>query len=257
MTKIDVTYANHVQQRLAVAQDVYKDISTDVLPGGWHRTADSTQTMGHGNGLFAAVYERTVSDNPEYMIAFRGLDDWRDIDDIAKIKFGGLPQQVFNALAFSQNIAHKHGVELSSMSFTGHSLGGYLARAIGMVAQSSDIIAFNSPGLYRNDVAPLDTLRKNFNSMAPSITAAEIEQRVQNFNAKDDLVSRFGQLRGTVMRIPTEDGSPHSINTLGRSFVAFFMGGESPPAAPTQTAAAQPASPPPFWARRATPGLAV
>lgn len=254
MPKIDATYASHVQQRLAVAQDVYKGISTEELPGGWRRAADSTQAMGHGNGLFAAVYERTVRDNPEYMVAFRGLDDWRDLDDIVKIKFGGLPQQVFNAIAFSQAMAHERNIPLSSMSFTGHSLGGYLARAVGVVAQATDIVAFNSPGLYRNDLTPLTALRRSFNHLAPPITAAEIGQRVQNLNAEDDLVSRFGSLRGTVVSIPTQEGSPHSISTLGRSFVAFFMGGET---APTQTAAARLEPQPPFWARRASPGLAV
>lgn len=252
MPKIDVAYADHVQQRLAVAQDVYKNISTETLPGGWHRLDDSTQTMGHGNGLFAAVYERQTRENPEYMIAFRGLDDWRDLDDIVKIKFGGLPQQVFNALSFSQNMAHKHGVELSSMAFTGHSLGGYLARAIGMVAQANDILAFNSPGLYRNDVAPLNELRQNFNRAAPPITPAEIEQRVQNLNSEDDIVTRFGQLRGTVTSIPSI-GSPHSISSLKESFMNFLKGAD-----PIKTAESTPPAPqPPSWMRRNPATLAV
>lgn len=221
MPQIDVDYANHVQQRLAVALDVYNETSTEELPGGWRRSFDNSAMPGNNGGLFAAVYERTVRDNPEYMIAFRGFDGLQDIDDIARIKLGGLPGQVFNALAFSRTMADAHNVPMANIEYVGHSLGGYLARAVGVVAESDHIQAFNSPGLYRKDLEQLSDLRRTFNAQAPDITPAEIDRRVQNLNSESDFASMFGPLQGAKLVIPTER-KHHSIDTLKDAVSALF-----------------------------------
>ncbi len=249
MPKIDVTYATHVQQRLAVALDVYKDISTEELPGGWRRSFDNSSMQGNQGGLFAAVYERQVSDNPEYMIAFRGFDGLKDIDDIARIKLGGLPGQVFNALAFSRTMADAHGVPMAEIEYVGHSLGGYLARAVGVIAQSDNIQAFNSPGLYRKDLEPLSELRRSVNAQAPDVTAAEIEQRTQNLDSESDFAALFGPLRGQTTTVPTES-KHHSLSTLWNA-MSELVNGNTPAAPAAPTAAVAMATPRPTGYRNA------
>ncbi len=86
----------------------------------------SSQFTDRDSGFAATTFQN----GDEYVVAFRGTDDWRsgEGDREQNLSFGpfGLGRQTQEAIDYVQHLIDA-GVPLAQISFTGHSLGGGLA----------------------------------------------------------------------------------------------------------------------------------
>lgn len=209
-----------VQQRFALASDVYKDQATDrPLNGGWQRVFTAADVPGlEDRGFYGAVYKRTINGKDEHIVAFRGVDSFKDIDDAALLAVGKAPRQLTDAYKFVGEAAKKLGFDPASAEYVGHSMGGYLSKAVGLLNSAQKITAFNSPGLFTEDLQGLPRrIEKEFGENKNDITMRQISDNVLSIDSKFDLVSWLGSLRGNTVRIETS-GRQHNLTSLASSF---------------------------------------
>lgn len=209
-----------VQQRFAIASDVYEDNHPQhQLAGGWQKVFKSSEVEGlEARGFGGAIYQRIVHGKPEYVVAFRGMDGIRDLDDVAMLALGKAPAQVSDAYRFVQEAQKKLNFDPSEAEYVGHSMGGYLSKAIGLLNSSKRVTAFNSPGLFVEDLQGIPArIKKEFGDNKADITHDDIAEGVLSIDSKFDIVSWAGQLRGNTIRIATM-GRPHALDSLERSF---------------------------------------
>jgi hypothetical protein len=209
-----------VQQRFAIASDVYEDDSPEhQLSGGWQKVFKSSEVKGlEDRGFGGAVYKRTIGGKPEYVVAFRGMDGIKDLNDVALLALGKAPAQVTDAYRFVQEAQKKLNFDPVEAEYVGHSMGGYLSKAIGLLNGSKRVTAFNSPGLFVEDLEGLPArIKKEFGENKADITHDDIAEGVLSIDSKFDIVSWAGQLRGNTIRITTL-GRPHALDTLERGF---------------------------------------
>jgi hypothetical protein len=118
---------------------------------GWEFLESSDRlNIGTDSGYFGAVYRKagTIPETFEYAIVHRGtamlsLDDWVAN---ARLKFGAVSSQYEDAKAFVERVSADIA-DASSVSHVGHSLGGALAKMVGLENGSSDIWSFNGFGI--------------------------------------------------------------------------------------------------------------
>lgn len=210
-----------VRQRFAVASDVYDEANpaSKPLPGGWRRVFSSAQVPGLGDhGFDGALYTRTVNGRDQHIFAFRGMDGWKDLDDVARLAFGKSPAQLKDAYKFVKIAAEKFGVDPSQAEYVGHSMGGYLSKAIGLLHRSPEIFAFNSPGLFRDDLKGLPRkIQEEFGETKSDITLNQIERSVTSINSKFDIVTWVGDISGNTIKVSTR-GRQHQLSSLQDSF---------------------------------------
>lgn len=222
-----------VQQRFSLASDVYNDTSPDhALNGGWQRVFTAADVPGlEDRGFYGAVYKRTLNGKDEHVVAFRGMDSVKDIDDAALLAIGKAPRQLSDAYRFVNEAARKLNFDPAAAEYVGHSLGGYLSKAVGLLKGSHKITAFNSPGLFTEDLQGLPRrIEKEFSENKSDITTSQIRENVLSIDSKFDLVSWLGQLRGNTVRIETA-GRQHKLSSLASSFerAVLNLGGADSP----------------------------
>ncbi|MFS4438939.1 hypothetical protein ACMA5I_12055 [Paracoccaceae bacterium GXU_MW_L88] len=134
----------------------YADISSfayDDTDGFDFRSYDEIlEVTGNGsNSSFSGISYYDETDN-ELVIGFGGTEGFGDAIADVQLLFGP-PAQAGEAVSFaidSYYAAASMGLEISDITFTGHSLGGYLAQYAESVIDfgpiSSDAVVFNSPG---------------------------------------------------------------------------------------------------------------
>jgi len=156
------------------------------LPEGWGKSTDnSVQSLlklynNHGvedDGFHAEIYQKEGT--KEYVLAFRGTDDLRDW-----VK-GNIPQglgisttQYSNAINLIQQF--KETCKDCSISITGHSLGGGLASAAGVVSELPTY-TFNAAGVHENTIP--SEIRNNFRRNA--------EKNVKAYYSNDDELNQI------------------------------------------------------------------
>ena len=96
----------------------------------WNVDARYSETVGE-IGFSATVFRSGGLEDPsaQYVVAFRGTDDWDDGDEIWQNLLLGVPglgPQTVKALELVRGMLAA-GVPIENISFTGHSLGGALA----------------------------------------------------------------------------------------------------------------------------------
>lgn len=209
-----------IKERFALASDVYSDkLSTKAAAQGWQRvmTADDVPGITKG-GLYAALYKRTVNGKDEHVMAFRGMDGIRDWDDVAKLALGRRPDQVEDGYRFAKEAIKKFNLNPNDIEYVGHSMGGYLSKAVGLMTDSKKIYAFNSPGLFKRDLEGLPKqIMREFGENKADITEKSIFDKVLSINSKWDPVTWIGNLTGKTVSLFTE-GRPHKLSSLENSF---------------------------------------
>ena len=231
-----------VQQRFALASDVYKDDNPQhALNGGWQRVFTAADVPGlEDRGFFGAVYKRTLNGKDQHVVAFRGVDGAKDLDDAALLAIGKAPRQLTDAYRFINEAASKLNFDPAEAEYVGHSMGGYLSKAVGLLKGSHKITAFNSPGLFTEDLKGLPRrIEKEFGENKADITTKQISDNVLSIDSKFDFVSWLGSLRGNTVRINTE-GRQHKLSSLQSSFMRAVhnLNNEEAPSTPVKTQAA-------------------
>jgi hypothetical protein len=116
------------------------------VPPGWVRL-DVAQPEGAAEiGFHATAYRNELTG--QVVVAYAGTNDMKDITgsdfDVLLHK---VPEQTDLALDFAQRAAEKAGLDdLSSITYTGHSLGGGLAQLVAE-ANNAPAMTFNAPGM--------------------------------------------------------------------------------------------------------------
>ncbi len=179
-------------------------------PPGWKVLASADPKAGNNNGLFAKIYERIAPPppgEPKYIVAFRGtkLNDREDISADLDIMFLKIPRQYQQGLNFVQDVCAKNGIDPAEMTYTGHSLGGYLARTIGTTLGAKHIWTFNAPG-------PSRKIARRLEEKIPGISQSPGDGLVQ-IRTANDIVSVWGYNQGLTISLDMR-GRPHSLNNL-------------------------------------------
>ena len=104
------------------------------------------------NGFSATAFQ---DDKDNIVIAFRGADEMKDMDDVKRILNGEMPMQFGNAMGFYKKIRHKHPD--ASIRATGHSLGGSLAQLLAVYHDDVSALTCNPVGTKR-------LIQKDFNA---------------------------------------------------------------------------------------------
>ena len=210
-----------VKERFAVASDVYEDAkhSSRNLAGGWQRVFDSSEIPGlNDGGFYGSLYKRTINGRDEHIIAFRGMDGITDLDDVTNLAVGRIPGQFAAAYKFTKIATEKFNLDPAKTEYIGHSMGGYLAKAVGMLNDSRKIYSYNGPGLFHDDLHGLpERVKDLFGENKADITQDRIARNVTSINSKFDVVSWVGEMSGKTIRIPTH-GRQHQLSSLEESF---------------------------------------
>lgn len=175
------------------------------LPDTFRVAATSDEIIGETTSGFSG---KLYTDGNRFVISFCGFSDAGDILPVIEAGFKGLPSQLDDALNFTLLCAEKYGIDKSQMEFTGHSLGGYLAKSIGLYYGGHTVWTFNNPGLKFGDD---ELLRAFFN--AKGIDSPEIPPAIVTINSAFDLVSKWGVQKGRVIEVETE-GNHHNMTVL-------------------------------------------
>lgn len=200
-------------------------------PEGWRLVAASDPPGKNGTqDLYAKIYERigpVPAGEKKYAVAFRGTDkltDHGDLDADLGIAFRKLPNQYWEALDFIEAACKENNINPSDMLYTGHSLGGYLARTVGTTLGARSIWTFNSPG-------PTEKIRNELGQFIPGLSAPPGDGLVQ-IRSSNDLVSAWGYKEGITVEVKTQ-GNHHGLAGL-RQAVDDTLAGRAPTPAPRQ-----------------------
>lgn len=217
-----------LQERFGIAHDCFRDQSYPALMGGWRRLTDTQATSPHykESGLYAALYARQVStpsgDVTRYAIGFRGYDEPEDFDDMVHITMDSIPDQVADGFHFARMVIEKYQITPGELECVGHSLGGYLSKAVGLMLQSKEIYAFNSPRLDKESLPMLSRLRRSFVEHADDIHEFEITSSVVSVVSQHDRLPKVGDFAGREILVST-DNYHHRLPSLEEAFVRAFI----------------------------------
>ncbi len=221
LSELDKSELASVKERFAVASDVYDDAkhSSHQLAGGWQRIFDSSEVPGLNNGgFYGSLYKRTINGRDEHIIAFRGMDGFKDLDDVANLAVGRIPGQFADAYKFTKIVTEKFNLDPAKTEYIGHSMGGYLAKAVGVLNDSRKIYSYNGPGLFHDDLHGLPArVKKEFGENKADLTEERIERSVTSINSKFDVVSWIGKISGKTIEVPTH-GRQHQLSSLEAGF---------------------------------------
>lgn len=216
---LSISEIGSVRERFAIASDVYENSSKKMLAGGWHRVMSSQDVPEtESSGFYGALYKRNLNGRDQYVIAFRGMDGLRDLDDAARLALGRTPGQLNDAYKFTKEAIARHNINPADVEYVGHSMGGYLSKAVGLMMDSPKMYSFNGPGLFQRDLKNLPKkIMSEFGENKADITENRVAERVLSVNSKWDPVSWLGSLTGRTVNIETE-GRPHKLSSLERNF---------------------------------------
>lgn len=149
--------------------------------------------MGKSHSGFDAALFKV---DGKYSFVFYGYNNRRDLNEVIRAGFIGVPrQQLREADAFVDKAMETYNIKPAEMQFIGHSLGGYLAKAVASHAGAPEVWAFNSPGLKKRDPQRIERLLgKPENDTLPL---------VYNFNSRQDVVGLWGHQPGKIFEVDT------------------------------------------------------
>lgn len=198
---IDRKQLQHAAEMAALSEHVYLR-DNQPPPGDWKVLQTSDDLMPGKRSFFGALYTRTdpQTQEKEYVFAFRGSDG-NDLKSNFAIAAGRLPVQFAHALQFVKRACEVEGIAAEKAEITGHSLGGYLARTIGLVLVPKKVWAFSSPG-------PNRETREMLESLAPK--NALPNDKIVHIRSKHDIIGLLGTEEKIVLELDTKK-QHHSI----------------------------------------------
>lgn len=164
---------------------------------GWQLLTTSRELMrGDGRGFEGAVYKK----DGRYAVVFYGINDRKDIAPALRAGFFGVPRkQLAQAHEFTRLAADAYGILPQNLDVVGHSLGGYLAKAVAMQAGAESVWTFNSPGFKKRDPRRIEKLF----GKEEEIFNVTLTPQVRTLNSSYDLVGMWGRQAGTVYEVET------------------------------------------------------
>ncbi|MEZ0226786.1 MAG: hypothetical protein ACAH83_19675 [Alphaproteobacteria bacterium] len=194
-----------------IAAHPYKTGSTE-----WELVTTSEALMGKSSSGFDGALFRA---GDQYAFVFYGYNSRRDFGDVVRVGFVGVPRrQLREAEAFTEKAGASYGFDASDAQFVGHSMGGYLAKAIGIHESAPEVWAFNSPGFKQRDPHRIEKLL--------GVGAGGDVPEIYNFNSQRDIVGLWGHQPGKVFEVET----PQRHHTMAQ--MAAALGGEAVAEAP-------------------------
>lgn len=182
-----------------IASHVYGD-SNVKLEGGW---VQSTRTFGihtgsTQSGLRSMIYERTIDNKTEFVYAFAGTENLKDVShDITQAfgKSGQYTEAISNSTALDESLG-----EMYELTFVGHSLGGSEAAA-SSYATGRKAITFNAAGVSQS------TLNNN----GVSVKKGSMNDNIAAFIMTSDPLNFFQNKQGlsdpNIGLMPDVDGT--------------------------------------------------
>ncbi|MEZ0260624.1 MAG: hypothetical protein ACAH80_06410 [Alphaproteobacteria bacterium] len=186
----------------------------------YHPGRDDAQLVTTAKGLMGKSHSgfdaALFNVDGKYSFVFYGYNNGRDLNEVIRAGFIGVPrQQLREADAFVEKAMETYNIKPADMQFIGHSLGGYIAKAVAPHAGAPEVWAFNSPGLKKRDPARIERLLgKPANDTAPL---------VYNFNSRQDVVGLWGHQPGKIYEVDTPR-RPHAMVEMAKA-----LGGENVP----------------------------
>lgn len=202
---IDKKLLKKAAEMAALCDHVYFRKGEETPPAGWQIVQRSDALLGHHSNFFGALYAR---ENPEtgkkdYVFAFRGSDG-NDLKANFAIAQGKLPKQFTHAMDFIYKACDAEGITPKDTEVTGHSLGGYLARAIGVTVDVRKVYAFAGPG-------PSEKTRQYLDTLVPK--NALPNDRIIHFRSKHDVIGLWGLEEKITIEMDTKDHH-HAIKSI-------------------------------------------
>lgn len=154
---------------------IIKPLPVDLTVAG-----STPATVPRKTGFYAQAFRKGTS----VVIAFAGTDDWDDVITDVKAFFGGRPEQYQEALNFVARVTNDCPAEVTSITLTGHSLGGGLASYAALHYKMPATI-FNAAGL---GDGLMNAVKANL----------DITNTVRNINLDGDPVSALGKQVGRI-----------------------------------------------------------
>lgn len=157
------------------------------LPDGWSVMLDSESAGIVSDttiawGFFAKAYKNDISDN--IVVAFQGTDDLYDLFSAdLDLALGKVPTHYSPAKEFVDYVIDYYQLNLSVISFTGHSLGGFLAQLMSATYNRPAVI-FDSPGAEK-----VITDYYGDNSYSVEYSVSEVSDKVKCFNSAPNLIN--------------------------------------------------------------------
>lgn len=161
----------------------------------WERVTTARQLMGKSHSGFDAALFRS---DENYAFVFYGYNEVADLNEVVKVGFMGIPRkQLEEAHDFVAQAAETYGFDLAKTDFVGHSLGGYLAKAVALHTGGQNVWAYNSPGFKRRDPGRFEKL---FDDGGHGEYAAP---EIYNISSDEDVVGQWGYQPGEVYEVDT------------------------------------------------------
>ena len=201
-----------------LADDVY---DADNLPtdNGWKviENADDLEFKRTSNSFNAKLYSKQnkFTGKTQYVIAFKGFNEIGDITNVFSLLAYRMPSQFKDAYNFTKYTVEKHDLNLKEIHFTGHSLGGFLAQAVGISVNSKKMIVFNSPAIKEINVANIkNTVQKiDHDKKDNAFSTKNLKQRLISISSSRDPIAGWGIHKGTNYQYHTHK-SHHTIDSL-------------------------------------------
>ena len=184
-----------------IADDVYvgdeipQKMVKDLMQQGWERIALSFDPSSNAP-FFAKIYLKEVESNQyEAVMAIRGTvltHLQNDISDFKMALLHRLPTEYPDALTYfhkARGYLQEH-YPSHTFSLTGHSLGGAVAKLIG-IKTDHVAVAFNAPGI------------GNLHGVHINSRAHDL---IYNINTRQDGIHEFGQSIGHIINITSKAG---------------------------------------------------
>ena len=136
-----------VNEIMTLALEAY--LPPNKVGNGKYRVIDYQPSL---NGFSATAFQ---DDDDNIVIAFRGADEMKDMDDVKRILNGEMPMQFGNAMHFYRRLRNNYPD--APIRATGHSLGGSLAQVLAVYHDDVSALTCNPVGTKR-------LIQKDFNA---------------------------------------------------------------------------------------------
>ena len=207
--EFDRLFLATASERACLCKHLYVHDRADP-PAGWTMLATSDQLTPATatSGFFAAVYQRVdpASGERATVIAIRGTNDKLDLRSNFMIFSRRLPPQFNDTMAFINAACDQLGLNTREIELTGHSLGGYLARAISRVQEFRKAWCFSSPG-------PDERTQEKLRELGASKLPAD---RIIHIRSRHDPIGLFGPDEKITVEVDTPNFH-HDIAFMGRT----------------------------------------
>lgn len=189
-TGADPALTGTAMERAKLAIVPFEETSSE-----WEKVTTAHDMMGRSRSGFDAALFRS---GENYAFVFYGYNELKDVGEVVKVGFMGIPKkQLEEAHDFVTRASEVHGFSPSQADFVGHSLGGYLAKAVALHTGAQNVWVYNSPGFKRRDPGRFERL------FGDDDHGPYNEPAIYNISSDEDVVGRWGYQPGEVYELDT------------------------------------------------------